>query len=156
FSATPVNAFQVDSEKAKQFPLRKQSDLKEALRIVQIGDFDYSPCSGTHVQNAGEVGMIFVHGFEKLSQTLKVTFLCGNRVRQRYHQDLSVLKGLSKNLTTSFELIPEAISKLQTQSKELRKEIGHLKEDRLKAEALEILSSEKSPIIAVWKRPYQE
>lgn len=160
-SAKEVKSFLIDPEKAKDYPLRKKSDLTEALRIVQFGDFDMSPCSGTHVRNTAEVGAIFIYGFEKLSQTVKVTFLCGNRVRTRYHTDLAVLKSLSKTLTTSFDLLPASVNKLLSQIKELRKENMQMKEGKLKAEAMQLLVKAedwygKHLMIACWKRPYDE
>jgi alanyl-tRNA synthetase len=161
FGATPVTAFFVDPKRASEYPLRKQSDLEESLRIIQIADFDLSPCSGTHVKNAGEVGMVFVYGQEKLSQNMKITFLYGNRIHRTFKKDLAVLRGLSKTLTTSFELLPDSIGKLQTQLKELRKENNRLKEETLKAEAVQIANEAsdwngKRLLIRVWSRPYQE
>ena len=156
-SATPVSAFFVDPAKAQDYPLRKQSDLTESLRIIKIGDFDLSPCSGTHVRNAGEIGSVFIYGFEKLSSSVKITFLCGHRVRMLYHRELSILKDASKKFTTAIESIPESISRLQTQIKDLRRENMKLKEARLNVEAMELLnSSERKLVIRVWDRPFEE
>jgi alanyl-tRNA synthetase len=156
-SATPVSSFFVDPAKAQDYPLRKQSDLTESLRIIKIGDFDLSPCSGTHVRNTGEIGSVFIYGFEKLSGSVKITFLCGNRVRMLYHRELSILKDASKKFTTSIESIPESISRLQTQIKDLRRENMKLKEARLAAEATELLNaSEHKLVIRVWDRPFEE
>jgi alanyl-tRNA synthetase len=160
-SATGVEAFFVDPDKAQEYPLRKQSDLSESLRIIRIGDFDLSPCSGTHVRNTGEIGPVFIHSFEKLSRSTKVTFLCGDRVRKLYHQELSYLKDASKKLTTSFELIPESIVRMQTQIKEFRRENMQLKESRLKSEASELAADSQDwkdckLVIRVWPRPFEE
>jgi len=161
FGAQPIQSFFVDPQKAADYPLRKQSDLQESLRIVQIADFDLSPCSGTHVRNSGEVGIVFITGIEKLSQTLKVSFLCGNRVAKQYHVDLEIVKTLSKSMTTSVELLPESIQKLQDQVKELRKELSQLKEERWKEEADHLYENAEDwnglqKILGIWKRPYSE
>ena len=159
--ADPVKAFFVDPERASEYPLRKQSDLTESLRIIQISDFDLSPCSGTHVKNTGEVGMVFIFGHEKLSNSAKITFVCGKRVHSRYKKDLAVLKDLSKTLTTSFELLPDSIGKLQTQLKDLRKENNRFKEESLKNEAVGLIQQSrnwngKTLLIRVWDRPYSD
>lgn len=161
FQAEQVKAFFVDPERASEYQLRKQSDLTESLRIIQINDFDLSPCSGTHVKNTGEVGMIFISGHEKLSNSVKITFVCGKRVHYRYKKDLAVLKDLSKTLTTSFELLPDSIGKLQAQLKDLRKENNRFKEESLKNEAAELIHQSrnwngKSLLIRVWDRPYSD
>ena len=162
FGAGNVETFFVDPQKVNEYPLRKKSHLKESLRIVKIGDFDLSPCSGTHVRNSGEVGVIFVAAMEKLSQTLKVSFLCGKRVVQQYHRDLMILKDLSKQLTTSTENLPDSISKLQEQFKEMRKEWMHWKEESWRQEAVELYrgameeGTRPRKIIQIWDRPYPE
>ena len=161
FGAGPVETFFVDPEKVNDYPLRKKSDLQESLRIVRIGEFDLSPCSGTHVRNSGEVGVIFVAGMEKLSQTLKVSFLCGKRVVNQYHRDLAILKDLSRQLTTSTESLPDSITKLQEHFKEIRKELTHFKEERWKQEAAELYAGADGwnalrRIIQIWDRPYPE
>lgn len=161
FSAKPISAFFVEPDAAKNFPLRKQSDLAESFRIIQIGDFDMSPCSGTHLRNSGEVGIIFITNTEKLSQSLKVSFLCGNRVSRQYAKDLDILQHLSRTLTTSFELLPDSVSKLQSEIKAVRKENSRLIETLLKAEVGEILRRAKpwkglNLIIGKWNRPYLE
>jgi alanyl-tRNA synthetase len=160
-SATPLNVFFIDPEHTKEYPLRKQSDLAEALRLVQIGEFDLSPCSGTHVKNAAEIGSVFIDGFEKLSQSVKINFLCGHRITRQYHQDLSTLKALSKAMTTSFELLPESVSRLQQQSKEMRKDLERLKEAQLKEEAVRLVKEAKNSngnrlIVDALPRPYAE
>lgn len=161
FSAQQVETFFVDPAKADEYPLRKKSDLQESLRIVKIADFDLSPCSGTHVRNSGEVGVLFITGTEKLSQTLKVSFLCGNRVVTQYHQDLAILKSLSKQMTTAAENLPESITKLQDQVKELRKQLSQLKEEQWKRDAAQMYETaqqwnETRRVVRVWKRPYAE
>lgn len=161
FAAMPVASFFVEPERAGQYPLRKQSDLAESLRIIQVGDFDLSPCSGTHVKNTGEIGVIFVYGFEKLAQTCRITFLCGNRIRAQYRKELVVLKSLCKSLTTSVDLLPDSAAKLLAQVKDMRKENMQLKEKRLKAEAMELLVksedwNEQHLLLQCFDRPYEE
>lgn len=160
-AGTSVTVFFLDPTRAGEYSLRKQPDVGENLRIIQIGDFDLSPCSGTHVKNAAEVGMVFVTGSEKISGGTKVSFLCGNRIVRHYHKDLAVLKECSKILTTSFELIPESVRTMQVQWKELRKDNLHMKEKRLKAEAMKMIMNAEhwnghQLMIGVWNRPYQE
>ena len=160
-AGTPVTVFFLDPAKVSDVPLRKQPDVDENLRIIQVGDFDLSPCSGTHVKNAAEVGMVFITGSEKISNGTKVSFLCGNRIVRHYQKDFAVLKELSRMMTTSFELIPESVRTLQSQVKELRKGQTKMKEGRLRAEAMKMLINADhwgghTLMIGVWARPYDE
>jgi Ser-tRNA(Ala) deacylase AlaX len=40
------------------------------LRIVSIGDFDETPCSGEHVEQTGQIGRFVLKSFEMRSPTL--------------------------------------------------------------------------------------
>jgi alanyl-tRNA synthetase len=98
---------------------------------------------------------------EKLSQTLKIYFLCGQRVIRQYHRDHEILKSLSKSLTTSADLLPEMLSRLQEQLKDLRKQVTRFKEEEWKKEAQELFQNADDwkgfrMIRKIYNRPYAE
>src|SRR4029450_5649306 len=57
---------------AAQLPLRKESFNTDCVRIVEIADFDWSPCGGTHAQRTGEVGLIVVRSWEGAKHMTRV------------------------------------------------------------------------------------
>src|SRR5437762_6432782 len=53
----PVRIYHVTKEESAQLPLRRDSARAGELRVIEIEDFDLSPCGGTHAQRTGEVGI---------------------------------------------------------------------------------------------------
>ncbi len=69
--------------------LRKAPDREGLLRIVTIAGLDRSACGGTHVARTGEVGMILLGKTEKVRQSLRLEFFCGERVLDEVRSRLS-------------------------------------------------------------------
>jgi alanyl-tRNA synthetase len=61
----PVRIYHVTKEESAQLPLRRDSAREGELRVIEIEDFDMSPCGGTHAQRTGEVGLIAVRSWER-------------------------------------------------------------------------------------------
>ena len=65
FDDRVVRLHTVTPAEAAQFPLRKESFNTDCIRVVEIADFDWSPCGGTHAQRTGEVGLIAIRSWER-------------------------------------------------------------------------------------------
>jgi alanyl-tRNA synthetase len=65
WDARPIQIRTVTSDEAAALPLRKESARAGELRIIQIEDFDLTPCGGTHARSTGEVGCIAVRSWER-------------------------------------------------------------------------------------------
>ena len=61
------------------FPLRKPPKVEGRIRVVEIPDWDFSACGGTHVRRTGEVGAIQVIGWDKVRGNVRLLFHCGGR-----------------------------------------------------------------------------
>src|SRR6185295_14265447 len=53
----PITIREVTTEEAAALPLRKEPAREGELRIIEISDFDLTPCGGTHANGTGEVGV---------------------------------------------------------------------------------------------------
>lgn len=60
----------------KDVRIRRERIKDEKVRIVEIGGFDKSACTGIHVKKTGEIGMIFVKSIKR-SNFLEIKFLAG-------------------------------------------------------------------------------
>ncbi len=108
----PITARFVTREELRQIPLRKPPAVAGPIRVVEVADFDWSACGGTHCRAAGEVGMIRIVGTERRGNDTRVTFLCGRRALEDYRRKDAILMQLAGQLTTSYTTLPDVVQKM--------------------------------------------
>ena len=113
----------VDSAEAASLGLRKESKREGALRLIDVDGFDLSACGGTHVARTGAIGIIAVAGAERFRGGSRVTFLCGGRALAGYRALRDVVDRSGRTLSVGAAELPPAIERLQTEGKDLRKQI---------------------------------
>jgi alanyl-tRNA synthetase len=116
----------VDSAEAATLGLRKESKREGTLRLIDVDGFDLSACGGTHVARTGAIGIIAVAGAERFRGGSRVTFLCGGRALAGYRALRDVVDQSGRTLSVGAAELPPAIERLQTEGKDLRKQIKDL------------------------------
>src|SRR5262249_24209107 len=86
FDNREIRVHNLTPEEAAALPLRKESSVDDCVRVIEIADYDWSPCGGTHAERTGEVGLIAVRGWERAKKMTRVHFLCGVRALDDYRQ----------------------------------------------------------------------
>ncbi|HUI30899.1 MAG TPA: alanyl-tRNA editing protein [Candidatus Acidoferrales bacterium] len=118
-----------DQSTINSFKLRKPPKVEGTIRIVEVKDFDFSPCGGTHCTHTSEVGVILTGGIEKVKASLtRIEFACGDRaVKHYYALHKSAAEGARLLSTVATEL-PNAIEKLKQQIQESGSRMKELSE----------------------------
>jgi alanyl-tRNA synthetase len=135
-----VRAWFPSPDELATIPLRKTPDVAGDLRVVAIGEFDYSACGGTHVARTGEVGPIKLLRTEKLSRGVRVSFLSGDRARADYGRKHAIVRSLAGSLTCAPEEVAEAVARLEGALQEARRETALWRGVALDAEAAGMVS----------------
>lgn len=135
YNNLPISSSIVDENELRKLPLRKQPSVKDNIRIVQIGDLDYSPCGGTHVMNTGEVGIIKILKWEKLKSSYRFQFLCGKRALMDYGDKNLILQSLCAKLSVRDFELENAVERLIEENKNLNKLYSNTNKELLKYEA---------------------
>ncbi|MGE0552959.1 MAG: DHHA1 domain-containing protein [Gemmatimonadales bacterium] len=133
-----VTAWFPTPDELATLPLRKTPEVEGALRVVRIGDFDYSACGGTHVARTGELGLIHHLRTERIKRGSRVAFLVGGRARADYATKHAITQRLAAELTCSVVELPEAVGRLKDELQAARREIGRYKAEALTREAAEL------------------
>lgn len=136
-----VRAYIVTDEELPQIPLRKPPKVQGEIRIVQIGDFDWSACGGTHVAGTGEVGMIKIRRAERRGGNTRVEFLCGKRALEDYAIRNRAVNEIASLLSSKDRDVAEAVRRLQDESKQKSREIAQLQERLLDYEARDLIAA---------------
>jgi alanyl-tRNA synthetase len=56
---------------------------EEVIRVVEIQDYDFSPCCGTHLRSTGEINILHIIGVEKYKGMTRLSFTAGRGVLLR-------------------------------------------------------------------------
>jgi alanyl-tRNA synthetase len=135
FENRPVMARFVPREELARLPLRKLPEVDGPIRIVQVQDYDWSPCGGTHVRAAGEVGLIKIVRTERRGSETRVEFVCGGRALADYGVKNDLLLSLAARLSVGYWQLDETIARLEEEARSQRKAAGEAREQLLELRA---------------------
>lgn len=134
----------VTEDELVNYDLRKETKVKEDIRLVIIPNFDYNGCGGTHPKATGEVQAIKIIDWERQKKKVRVQFVCGNRILKQFHKKNKVLMELTKLLNAPEMDMQEAVTRLLENSKAMEKELEQSVETLLHYEAKSLLEKGKS------------
>lgn len=124
----PVTVRFVEEAEAATLPLRKESLRSGVLRVVDVDDYDLSACGGTHVPRTGMIGLITIVGWERFKGGSRIEFVCGGRSLASHRRVRDVVTTLVKQLTVASHELPEAVERLQADSRASRKTVRALQD----------------------------
>jgi serine/threonine protein kinase len=133
-----VRAWFPSAAELTSLALRKMPDVDGPVRVVAIGDFDFSACGGTHVARSGEVGLLSVLRTERMKRGMRVEFLAGHRARADYARKHATIRELSATLTCAPAEIVDAVAKLSGAVIESRRALAMYRERDLDEEAVRL------------------
>lgn len=116
-------------------PLRKKPDLSGDVRLIEIADYDWSLCCGTHVSATGGIGLIKILQWEKYKSGTRVHFACGSRALRDYQSKSGLVKSLSRVLTAGESEIETIVLKWRDEKKVSEKRMALLLDEVLTVEA---------------------
>jgi len=134
----PVEILFVEGDEAVSLPLRKIPAREGVIRVIKIGDFDWSACGGTHCNSTAEVAMLIIIGVEKIRGRSLVKFLTGRQAVEDYRKRYFVTNQLSRQLTCHVNDLVEKVGKLVSENNTMRKEINWLQKQLLPIQADEL------------------
>jgi alanyl-tRNA synthetase len=135
----PIETKWVTENELTQYKLRKETKVKEDIRLVIIPNFDDNGCGGTHPKATGEVQTIKVLDWERQKKKVRVQFVCGNRVVTQLGQKQKVLLELTKILNAPEKEMEQAVLRLLESNKTLEKALEQAQENLLHYEAKNLL-----------------
>lgn len=93
--------------------LRRDPKVTSDIRVVAIGEFDLSPCGGTHCARTSQLGAVRITGAERYKGMTRVTFTAARRGRSELFSRDQVLRGLASQFSCGPAEVPLAVDKLR-------------------------------------------
>ena len=135
-----ISILEVTSEEAAALPLRKEPAREGELRVIEIDDFDLTPCGGTHARSTGEVGVIAVRSWERAKGLTRVHFMAGIRALADYRRANQTGREVASLFSAGREDSPALVARLVEESKKLRRRVGELEQIACRVEAEDLIA----------------
>jgi alanyl-tRNA synthetase len=113
-----VDAIFPNEDELAQLSLRREAKVDGPVRVVKVGDFDVTPCGGTHCTRSGQVGLIDITGMERRKRRLRLSFVAGRRARLQLGREARAIRELGRTLSCAPEEVATAYDKLREQARE--------------------------------------
>jgi alanyl-tRNA synthetase len=139
WESRPIQIRHVTAEEAAALPLRKEPARAGELRIIEIDDFDLTPCGGTHAKSTGEVGVIVVRSWERAKGLARIQFVAGIRVLADYRKANQTAREVAALFSAGREDSPTLVAKIVEENKKLTRRVSELEEVACRVEAQELL-----------------
>jgi alanyl-tRNA synthetase len=139
WESRPILIRQVTSAEAATLPLRKEPARAGELRVIEIDDFDLTPCGGTHAKSTGEVGVIAVRSWERAKGLTRVHFMAGVRALADYRKANQTAREVAALFSAGREDTPALVARLVEENKKVRRRIGELEQVACRIEAEELI-----------------
>jgi alanyl-tRNA synthetase len=134
-----ITTKEVSSNEAAALPLRKEPSRPGDLRVIEIEDFDLTPCGGTHAYRTGEVGIIVVRSWERAKGLTRIEFLAGNRALADYRRANSAARNTAALFSSARDDAPALAARMVEENKDLHRRLRVLEEVAARVEAEELL-----------------
>jgi alanyl-tRNA synthetase len=126
--ALQVRAFFPSEQQLGELALRRTPKVQTQIRVVTIGDFDATPCGGTHCASSAEVGLIHITHTERQRRALRIHFTAGARSRRTLSAAYGQLRSMGQAFSCGVEdvaaNVSAALDKLRDQLGESRDTLG--------------------------------
>jgi alanyl-tRNA synthetase len=132
------------AQEAAALPLRKDSAREGELRIIEIENFDLSPCGGTHAARTGEVGIIAVRSWERAKGLTRVEFIAGGRVLADYRRANHTARSVAALFSAGRDDASELAARALEENKSLVRRLRTLEEIAARVEADELIAAAQS------------
>jgi alanyl-tRNA synthetase len=122
-----IRAWFPDPGELAQLKLRRDPKVTADIRVVAIGDFDFSPCGGTHCARTSQLGTVRITGAERYKGMTRVTFTTARRGRAELFSRDQVLRGLAGQFSCGPAEVPAAVDKLRRDAEAAGAELTQLR-----------------------------
>ena len=147
YKNTEICTYVVSKEDSKNFPLRKQINVDEDLRVVEAKDMDCCPCCGTHVLKTGEIGIVKIIKYERYKGMTRIYIKCGARALRDFTNKQNIISNLNRHFSSDENSLVQRVEGQSIEIERLKRELNNFKKMIAENEAENIMKVENSKVI---------
>ncbi len=110
----------------------KWDKVSGKIRVVQIGDFDFSACKGIHVANTKELELLAIKSVNHVQGIYEIEFVVGEEARKLTSERSMRTLELSELLATDEAKLVSTVSNLKKSESDLKERLRAFSKDTLK------------------------
>ena len=133
FENREMKAYFVDDKDSVDF--RRPPKVDGKIRVIEIEDYDYSACGGTHLPQTGMVGMLKIVRTERINKKIRIHFVAGGQTLTFLSKVQIAAQKTASSLAIGVSDLPESVEKMKEQLKSAQSELKKLREMKLDIEA---------------------
>ena len=133
-----ISARFITDAEIDQVPLRRPPKVTGDIRVVEIEDFDYSACGGTHCRRTGELGPIKFVRQTRQNHKARMTFLCGWRALADYSEKHQIVMQAASLYNNDYRQTPDLIARSLEEARSLQRRVNDLTAELLPYEVAEM------------------
>jgi alanyl-tRNA synthetase len=143
FENRPIRCYELGYDELGRTPLRKppKKSADGKVRIVEVQDFDWSACGGTHVRSTAEIGLIKLLKAEKRGNDTRIVFRCGGRALQDYARINKDVTKLADTFSVARYDLADTVDRLRAEFQSTRKALESAQTALLEYEARELIAT---------------
>jgi alanyl-tRNA synthetase len=139
-----IRTYFVEPQDLEKIPLRRPPKVSENIRIVEIENYDYSACGGTHCSQTGMIGLLKILKNERINNKTRLHFIAGQQALGLFRTYHNSTTNLAAILSANALEIETAVLRVNDTLKLSQKEIQSLKREKLAYEAQAIIARSTS------------
>jgi alanyl-tRNA synthetase len=123
---------------------KKDFDMLDEVRLVDIGGYDLCACAGLHLRNTLEVGLVKIVAAQKYKGGVRLNVYCGYDALWDYTRKNDYLREISRLTSAKTQMCVKAVEKLLDVNAALKKDMGGLRNRIFEMRAAQV--PENSPL----------
>ena len=123
-----IRAWWPTPDELAALPLRREPKVEREVRVIAIGDFDVSPCGGTHCTRSAQIGSMRILGSERYKGMTRIYFAAGARARGLLAEHSATLTTVARDFSCGAADVPAQIDKLRRALGDARGELTAMRE----------------------------
>ena len=135
-------------EELEKLEYRSKKALEGKVRIMAIGEYDCCACCCTHVQKAGEIGMVKILSAQNYKGGTRLEIVCGMRALADYDEKTENAAAISEMLSVPTGKIAKATEALLKERDELKQIISRMKWEKINNIAEKVGETPKACVFA--------
>lgn len=126
-----------DPEELAALEYRSKKELTGQVRIVEFPEADRCACCGTHVERAGQVGLVKVLSCQKFREGVRMEILCGARALGYLDRAYEQARAVGQRLSVKSLEVLGAVERLEDELSAAKARIADLEQTAFAAIAAE-------------------